>query len=839
MNHSVRSNTQSSMKGRMILPKKGEDSLVKNMFAKSSISEITSELLARFASNISKDIDKQTDWKCEITTPNDNKKRIFTLEYTDSWTACDFHKFFCILKHPVDKNNDTISSESIGSRASYYNVMDKYTDIHIYLEDDYNGKSFEKLGEGQTNLFLKKGFYKIHLTGLDWECFLGKKVMNGPLEIIEYYHSDTGEVVDQIIPKESYYTRMNIHTKQDRVFEINNTINIFTKDLKRFFNTHPHIKLIIDGKKQQLCKIAPTTFTEDEYRFKPTFIEMTLLLCPKVATAARGSALAGKITCIKYGGYNKDKIRNKEFLDSLKGNWINLMQEGVKKTSKCQGRKYVIKTEEKKVKDCFYFPDDCIKSKEAVQDQLKCKKEMTLTFFNSFSDTYGNNITKGLGKTSGLLTKDSFVGMYFLKNGITVNFNQPYRFDTGSCPSGNNKSCLMGSGWRGDTEETHYKNNACSTKSGKYKKSLPVLQIDQYFPYNDEESYLTVQNGKKTDTAPQNPKKADVIKSLWAIFNEHLYHLNPDYIGPGNKIKQPTKDELLKIKNVEILQLEKEKKKAEQQLEQEKRKKEEEKIKNDKLKKKLEKTTMEAAMKEEERRIKEEELKKNLEKEKKEKEQVEREKEEKENELAKKQKLLTFEKKKAKQFEEKNKEAEKKVENIKIEVVEKEKQNKKLTENLEKTKEENTVLKKDKMKIETDNAVLTCDLEKQKAENNYHNNESNLGDFELTKSHVYILTDNGKETDFKIGWSGIDKKSLLKQYGPRHHPRGTCCHAWVEVKTSKKFEKLAEKLLHNRYGRLRINNSEWFGLQDGQNIEEVVKEAKEYLEKMKDLIKPI
>ena len=162
-------------------------------------------------------------------------------------------------------------------------------------------------------------------------------------------------------------TKIIIDLNETRRQQIITDISDICKDLKRFFNTQPHINLIINGEKQQLCKISPTTITERHYRFKPTYIQITLHMCSKVTTTKKGGALAGKIMDVNYDGYDADKIRNKEFLDSLKGNWLNFMQEGVKKR-----RKYDMKRkEEEQTKNYFYFSDDSIKNKDALKKQLK------------------------------------------------------------------------------------------------------------------------------------------------------------------------------------------------------------------------------------------------------------------------------------------------------------------------------------------------------------------------------------------------------------------------------------------------------------------------------------
>jgi len=171
-------------------------------------------------------------------------------------------------------------------------------------------------------------------------------------------------------------------------------------------------------------------------------------------------------------------------------------------------------------------------------------------------------------------------------------------------------------------------------------------------------------------------------------------------------------------------------------------------------------------------------------------------------------------------------------------------------EELEETKEELEDTTEELNKKDDEIVELANNLENAEAENDYQKDEeidnnttteSNTNNvIDLVTSHVYIITDDDPALKrWKCGWSGKPKEQLKKQYGPRHHPMGATIHAWMEVVTTKKYRKLGEKLLHNRYARYRIGISEWFSLPEGKTLEEVVDESKKYMLMMKKLILPL
>lgn len=166
--------------------------------------------------------------------------------------------------------------------------------------------------------------------------------------------------------------------------------------------------------------------------------------------------------------------------------------------------------------------------------------------------------------------------------------------------------------------------------------------------------------------------------------------------------------------------------------------------------------------------------------------------------------------------------------------------------------EQNETIEEQNEKIEEQNEIIN-ELEKLTPDKEEDTNY--IMDNEICKTYLYILTDDGNPTDWKIGFTGESDmdKFLNIQYGPRHHPRGVTVACWKEVTTCRVFSRLGESLLLNRYSQLaiqskktgkqgrsvRIRSREWFEVPSGKTREQIMSEAKTWITTMIPLIEPI
>ena len=168
-----------------------------------------------------------------------------------------------------------------------------------------------------------------------------------------------------------------------------------------------------------------------------------------------------------------------------------------------------------------------------------------------------------------------------------------------------------------------------------------------------------------------------------------------------------------------------------------------------------------------------------------------------------------------------------------------EKEKKKMALVVEEAKEEVEQTKKENEKLKDEVFEIVEENKKMKAEVALNSNISDEIPGEITKTAVYTLVDNRVGDEFKIGMSGVSKEKLLKQYPKRYHPKGVTIKNWVEIKTYKKYELLAEKLLHNRYSKFVIEGSEWFDVPEGKTREEMLAEAHKWMESLPELLVPL
>ncbi len=79
---------------------------------------------------------------------------------------------------------------------------------------------------------------------------------------------------------------------------------------------------------------------------------------------------------------------------------------------------------------------------------------------------------------------------------------------------------------------------------------------------------------------------------------------------------------------------------------------------------------------------------------------------------------------------------------------------------------------------------------------------------------------------------------MEKQYPRRHYRKGIKLHAWIPCDVCDAYEKLPEKILHNRYAYYQDGESEWFEIPKHHSKESFIKEAEGYLNFMRDLLIP-
>ena len=175
-------------------------------------------------------------------------------------------------------------------------------------------------------------------------------------------------------------------------------------------------------------------------------------------------------------------------------------------------------------------------------------------------------------------------------------------------------------------------------------------------------------------------------------------------------------------------------------------------------------------------------------------------------------------------------------------------ENENKNEENEKLKAENEFLQDDNEekdekinKINQEKDDLENEVEKITAENAENTKIFTSKEKKIHKSYVYILTDKGNPTDWKIGFTDEPdmEKFLKKQYGPRHHPRGVDCWCFEEIITCYKYRMLGEKMLLNRYSQLAIPGTEWFVVPSGKTREQITLEAKTWIINTKKVLEPI
>ena len=137
--------------------------------------------------------------------------------------------------------------------------------------------------------------------------------------------------------------------------------------------------------------------------------------------------------------------------------------------------------------------------------------------------------------------------------------------------------------------------------------------------------------------------------------------------------------------------------------------------------------------------------------------------------------------------------------------------------------------------------IKSKELEKANAEINF--NKGNVGpkSLKITMSAIYFFTDPTRPRWFKVGWTKDTLEKLKKQsrYGPNQFPMGLNWHSYKEINTFNMNEKLAEKLLHNRYYNLQINKTEWFAIPENYDVNTFIDDTKGFLEQVQEALTPI
>ena len=108
-------------------------------------------------------------------------------------------------------------------------------------------------------------------------------------------------------------------------------------------------------------------------------------------------------------------------------------------------------------------------------------------------------------------------------------------------------------------------------------------------------------------------------------------------------------------------------------------------------------------------------------------------------------------------------------------------------------------------------------------------------------SAIYFFTDPSRPRWFKVGWTKDTFEKLQKQsrYGPNQFPMGIIWHSYKEINTFSMNEKLAERLLHNRYYNLQVNKTEWFAIPENYEVSTFIDDTKGVLEQIQELLTPI
>jgi len=711
------------------------------------------------------------------------------------WNLPDYRRFFRYINDDNREKADSMSQKHKGFRAALSSLIKKGSNnagMIIYVNEDIKYSGINSGIPYHDNT--PQGWYKISIDGTDkWHKMRWKG--------IEKPDND---------PKIKTY--LTIKLKDERVQEIKAKKGIETIEshiMSCFNKTGRKVKIYLNGVELNIKPLIPNELPQNN---RPTQLRIITIKGKKclgsiksiyVEKSKHNTSHFLKITDIIPD--NPDMIRNIEIFNQMllsgKNYYLNMQPDELKKI---KARKGLYKGQHSGYALNYHFiPEEYFHKIEEVimiddRQEPFVEKGPAIVEWKFAVSYYKNNmgIHAHLDRPNGVkgaLGASSPAGISLYSKDIMIN-------TTSKRWSSSQITSLDNNRWRPRT----MMGKTNQVKEDKFIQCVPICEINQDIEMWNKESLYNCDSSLKNSSKLKPDTSVISIALSEYMWHTHLYELNPTW--PQSKFckaNEGAKDEMVridqwntdqKINEIEKLKEEEKKRKAAEEAQ----KVAEEQAEEDRI-----------AKKEAEEQAKQDRISK-----------------EKAEEQAKQDRIA---KENAEEQAKQDRIAKENAEEIAT----------RAANAKEKVEEKINDVKKEATKIEEENAILKDNLEKVKAENNYNSNKKKSDDFETTKSHTYIITDPRVNNEFKIGWSGVDKESLKKQYPPRHHPRGIKMHAWIEINTTKKFKKIGEKLLQNRYGRYMINETEWFELPEGKDLDTVIKEAKEYLKFMKDLVIPL
>ena len=134
-----------------------------------------------------------------------------------------------------------------------------------------------------------------------------------------------------------------------------------------------------------------------------------------------------------------------------------------------------------------------------------------------------------------------------------------------------------------------------------------------------------------------------------------------------------------------------------------------------------------------------------------------------------------------------------------------------------------------------------------KAELDYNKGNNVSNSIEGNTSAIYFFTDPSRPGLFKVGWTNdsFEKLKTQSRYGTNQFPCGIIWHLYKPIKTYGMTEKIAEKLLHNRYYNIRFGKlpnkcrpPEWFKIPNNDDVQKYIVDTSKYLEQVEEFITP-